>query len=116
MNSPLFALYDFEIQARFPAQIETNLQGAMGRQAGNGPAANGNASAAGPSPSGLITQALESIARLNKGFKTDMATRTRPQIGAMFEQSLQMAIRIPQVSVNGSFSNLSISLCGSAVA
>lgn len=56
---------------RCPAlQIKANLQSSRPLQQ-QGP----------PSP-GLILQALEAVVRLNKGFKTDLATRTRPRIGA----------------------------------
>lgn len=34
-----------------------------------------------PSSPGLILQALEAVVRLNKGFRTDLCTRTRPQLG-----------------------------------
>ncbi len=34
-----------------------------------------------PSSPGLILQALEAIVRLNKGFKSELCTRSRPHIG-----------------------------------
>ena len=46
-----------------PAQIESNL-----------------AARAASSP-GLILQSLEAVVRINKGFKNDLCTRTRPQLG-----------------------------------
>ncbi|KAF5841975.1 armadillo-type protein [Dunaliella salina] len=46
--------------------------------------------------SGLILQALEAVVRLNKGFKTDMAIRSRPQIGAMFGSVVEVALAVPR--------------------
>lgn len=68
-------------------QIEANL----------GPAA---AEAAGGSSSGssswAILQSLEAIARLNKGFKWELCTRSRPQIGAAFIACLEVSLAVPQ--------------------
>ena len=52
-------------------QVETNL--AAARQ--------GRAGGADPSPSLLIQQALEAIARISKGFNANLCTRIRPEIG-----------------------------------
>lgn len=46
-------------------QVENNLRSRAGASA---------------SP-GLIVQALEAVVRLSKGFRTDLLTRTRPQLG-----------------------------------
>jgi hypothetical protein len=48
-------------------QVETSI--ARGGQGGQG---------LGPA---LVVQAMEAVVRLNKGFKTELATRQRPQIG-----------------------------------
>jgi exportin-T len=64
-------------------QIEANLQqaaaeaGAGGSGSGGGP---GGAAQLG-SGSWAILQAMEAIARLNKGFKWELCTRNRPQLG-----------------------------------
>lgn len=50
-------------------------------------------SAAGP---GLIIQAMEAVVRLSKGFKTDMLTRSRPQLGRMFARVLEVALGVPR--------------------
>ena len=46
-----------------------------------GPCARAPAHPARPARPRACAQSLEAIARLNKGFKADMCTRTRPQIG-----------------------------------
>mmetsp|Transcript_5354 Transcript_5354/g.11718 ORF Transcript_5354/g.11718 Transcript_5354/m.11718 type:complete len:1077 (-) Transcript_5354:655-3885(-) len=50
-----------------------------------------------PTSPGLILQALEAIVRLSKGFRPDMCTRTRPQLGQMFARCLEVAIQVPKV-------------------
>lgn len=52
-------------------QIEANL----------GPAAAAEAAGGGSGSSWAILQSLEAIARLNKGFKCELCTRSRPQLG-----------------------------------
>ncbi|KAG1677608.1 hypothetical protein FOA52_010389 [Chlamydomonas sp. UWO 241] len=47
------------------------------------------------SPS-LVLQAMECVVRLNKGFKSDLVTRTRPQLGRMFTHFLEVAIQVPR--------------------
>jgi exportin-T len=66
-------------------QIEANLApAAAGAAAGvaavGGGGGGGGGRGAAP-PAWLILQSLEAIARLNKGFKADLCTRTRPQLG-----------------------------------
>ncbi|GAX84343.1 hypothetical protein CEUSTIGMA_g11765.t1 [Chlamydomonas eustigma] len=46
---------------------------------------------------GLILQALEAIVRINKGFKTDLCIRARPQLGRMFMVCLETAIQVLHV-------------------
>ncbi|KAJ9528951.1 hypothetical protein QJQ45_000515 [Haematococcus lacustris] len=64
------------------AQIESNLASRGGRP--------------GPASPALIIQALEAVVRLNKGFKTDLATRQRPDIGRLFAQVLEVALAVPR--------------------
>jgi exportin-T len=63
-------------------QIEGNLQPAAAGAAAGVVAVAGDAAAARAPPAWLILQSLESIARLNKGFKADLLMRSRPQLGA----------------------------------
>ncbi|KIY98490.1 hypothetical protein MNEG_9470 [Monoraphidium neglectum] len=77
-------------------QIEGNLRPAAAGAAAGVVAVAGDAAAARAPPAWLILQALEAIARLNKGFKADMCTRTRPQLGQMFLSCLETAIQVPK--------------------
>jgi hypothetical protein len=61
---------------------------------------NSRPSQGGPPSAGLILQALEAVVRLNKGFKTDLATRSRPQIGGgsmcRFSRRWGEHVQVPQ--------------------
>lgn len=59
-------------------QIKSNLQPAAAEQQA---ADGGGGSVSGSSGSWGILQAMEAIARLNKGFKWELCTRSRPQLG-----------------------------------
>jgi hypothetical protein len=50
------------------------------------------------SPS-LVLQAMECVVRLNKGFKSELVTRTRPQLGRMFTHFLEVAIQVQREGV-----------------
>lgn len=75
-------------------QMEGNLMAAMAATTQGGGGGGGTMAAAAAAP-GLILQALEAIVRLNKGFRPDTLTRTRPQLGAMFLTCMDVAVRIP---------------------
>ncbi|GBF91404.1 exportin [Raphidocelis subcapitata] len=77
-------------------QIEGNLQPAAAGAAAGAAAVWDDAAAARAPPAWLILQAMEAIARLNKGFKSDLVTRTRPQLGQMFLSCLEAAIQVPK--------------------
>lgn len=81
-------------------QVEQNLQlaksassTATGLPACGSPGAPGSTTSV---PVGLIIQSMEAITRLNKGFKTELCTRTRPHLGNMFISSLDVVIKVPQ--------------------
>eukprot|EP00798_Chlamydomonas_sp_ICE-L_P025196 gene25196-10836_t len=69
-------------------QIEANL--AMSQQGGGG----------GAGSPGLILQAMEAMVRVSKGFKTDLVTIKRPQLGAMFVRCLEASLQVPRVYPN----------------
>jgi exportin-T len=87
-------------------QIEANLQpaaaGAAAGVAAVGSAAGGGGGGAGRSaapPAWLILQSLEAIARLNKGFKAELCTRTRPQLGGLRRRSGRAARLTPSGAI-----------------
>ncbi|CAD7697822.1 unnamed protein product [Ostreobium quekettii] len=49
-----------------------------------------------PTSVALVQQALEGISRLSKGFKQELATNHRPEIGQLFVQAFDEALLIPQ--------------------
>ena len=61
-------------------QIEVNLA----RAAESGGAQGSSPAPSSPAPSLLIQQALEAIARISKGFNTNLCTKARPEIGGRF--------------------------------
>ena len=61
-------------------QIEVNLA----RAAESGGAQGSSPAPSSPAPSLLIQQALEAIARISKGFNTNLCTKARPEIGEHF--------------------------------
>ncbi|KAG2493435.1 hypothetical protein HYH03_008254 [Edaphochlamys debaryana] len=104
------------------AQIEDNLQplraasaaaasgggagagaggGAGSARAGGGGGGGGSAAAAaaaaasGAAAAGLVLQSLEAVNRLSKGFRTDIVTRQRPQLAALFVRALEVAVAAP---------------------
>ncbi|WIA12173.1 hypothetical protein OEZ85_012245 [Tetradesmus obliquus] len=82
-------------------QIEGNLQQAAAEAgAGRGSGSSSSSGCAGlaqlGSGSWAILQAMEAIARLNKGFKWELCTRNRPQLGAAFLQCLEVSLAVPK--------------------
>ncbi len=82
-----------------PLRAATAVAASAAASGGGGAAAMAAAAAAavasGGAAAGLILQSLEAVSRLSKGFRTDMVTRQRPQLAALFVRSLEVAVAAP---------------------
>lgn len=98
------AMYMRGLLQQLCTQVSSNLEGDLSEcevMGASPPAPSGVSliwarSPGPPSKAALISQALEAISRLSKGFSQTMLLQHRPEIGALFRDALSVALQVPQ--------------------